>query len=243
MATSNENVPSPISSDAVQHRSTATKTAASASSTQLIGASPQHSTPDHNWSPEQLTRYVKKHLANREDMTEQLVAVGRRSTVELFRAGRALHFLRDKLKADNAYVKWLEDNDIARTTAHDAIKLYCKAKSESAVEKLTITEAKVTFGISKARKKSKPIAPKPSKEGDDASQEDGPPDFTKADTVLVVMAKKLEEVVNWDRTDLDPVRLDGLARRCIDLLRAFLQKAEVPGQKSESKKPKVTHAK
>ena len=176
-------------------------------------------------------------------MTEQLVAVGRRSTVELFRAGRALHFLRDKLKADNAYVKWLEDNDIARTTAHDAIKLYCKAKSESAVEKLTITEAKVTFGISKARKKSKPIAPKPSKEGDDASQEDGPPDFTKADTVLVVMAKKLEEVVNWDRTDLDPVRLDGLARRCIDLLRAFLQKAEVPGQKSESKKPKVTHAK
>lgn len=203
---------------------------------------PQCATPDHNWNLEQLTDYVTGCFTTQSEMKEDLAAIGRKSTVELFRAGHALHFIREKLKADKAYVQWLEDKSIARTTAHDAIKLYYKAKTEIAVEKLTITEAKVKFGITKAKPKNTAVPKRPT------SKDQGPADgerhveLTKADTVLVVMAKKLEEVVRWDRSDLDPMRLDKFARRCITLLNDFLFKKTVANPKKLSKKRRTNNA-
>jgi len=84
--------------------------------TELKGES-HRATPDHNWTLEMLTAYVKERFTTHSDMREDLAALARRSAVELFKAGRALHFLRDKLKAQVAWEQWLKDNDIAKGTA------------------------------------------------------------------------------------------------------------------------------
>ena len=176
---------------------------------------PQRATPNHNWNLEQLTSYVKDCLKCRDEMNEDLAALGRKSAVELFRAGRALHFIREKLKVQNAYIKWLEDIGVARTTAHEAIKLYYKAKKESALEKMTITEAKIKFGVTKSKPSKSSVPNNKKKDGTDV--EAGTPfaDDTKADTWLLAMAKRLPEVAQWDRSDLDAQHLDRLARHCI----------------------------
>jgi hypothetical protein len=205
-------------------------------------AESQRATPNHNWTLEKLTDYVTDCFKCRDEMNDHLAAIGRKSTVELFRAGHALDVIREKLKADKAYVQWLEDNGIARTTAHDAIKLYYKAKTESAVEKLTITEAKIKFGVTKAKPKKLAVAKRPKDEDQGQSEEERPAELTRADEVLVRIAVTLEEVVQWDRSDLDPIRLDKFARRCITLLNAFLLKRTVSGTKKNSKNRRTNNA-
>lgn len=193
-------------------------------------------TPNHNWTMENLTDYVKRCFKNKGDMADQLAFIGRKSAVELFRAGCALHFMREKLKIKSAYVKWLEDAGIPRTTAHEAIQLFYKAKLEKAVEAMTITKAKTHFGVVKSKPKKSSV---PKKQGDDgidsaAAHRDND---TRADMYLLAMSKRLSEVVQWDRSDLDVKHLDRLARHCIKLLSDFLLKSE-----KTSEKRNATHA-
>ena len=183
----------------------------------------QHPRPNANWNLEQLTEYVRSCLKSRDDMNDQLTAVGRRSAVELFRAGHALHLLRLKLKVKNGYVQWLKNEKIARTTAHEATKLYLKAKTEQAVERFTITEAKIKFGFVKAKPKKTSDA-KQRKDVKHDPEESQTLEIIRADQCLYIIKRKLQDVVQWDRSDLDPDELDRLANQCIQLLNAFVIK-------------------
>lgn len=187
--------------------------------------------PNKNWTLEQLTDYVRQHLNDREEMLETLAAIGRNSAIALFRAGHGLHLLRDKLKATSAWEQWLTDRQIGKGTANEAIRLYYKAtarwkgRAEVELAKRTITEAKCDLEVigSKKEKAEATRKPKdaPGRNGK-AAEDDLPIEVTRADEYLVAMAHKLEEVVNWDRGDLDANQLDQFARRCIDLLGSFL---------------------
>ncbi len=198
------------------------------------------SIPDRNWALEKLTPYIRERLKTRVDILVQLAALGRQSAVELFRAGRALHFVREKLKVDSAYCQWLEDNDIARTTAHEAIKLFYNAKTEEAVAGMTVTEAKITYRVIKKKGTPKLRVPKKHKEAE-AVEPNGnhPAQITRANEYLVAMFSKLEQVVTWDRSDLDAKQLDELARRCIQLLNTFL--LDEPTNKKVASKRTLAH--
>ena len=84
-----------------------------------------------NSTVEELIAYVLERLKIREDISEQLAVVRRRSAVELFRAGHALHLLRDELKATNGFLQCLESNKICRTTAHNAMTHYYRMRLRS----------------------------------------------------------------------------------------------------------------
>lgn len=209
---------------------------------------PHRATPNHNWTQEKLTEYVKECFISRDDMNEQLAFIGRRSSVELFRAGYALHLLRDKLKVTGGWEQCLKDNSIPKVTAFEAIRLYYKAKklwkdaAESEVGKMTITAAKVKLGVIKEKQKTKSGVPgKPKDKGEKESGGQPKEPLPKVDTMLVIIAKKLTDVSEWDRSDLDPERLDKLARQCIKLLGSFLLKKTVPMKKTP-KTRKVQHA-
>jgi hypothetical protein len=193
----------------------------------VCDAKKEHRTPNKNWTLEQLTEYVSGCLKDHSDMEDRIISLRRTSAVELFRAGQGLHFINDKLKAKGAYGGWLKQHGIARSTAHEAIQLYYRAKTEANVAPLKITEAKEKFGIAKKKSSSKPAASRSRRTK--SSQENKPAilpaEVQRADAILVVVKKKLEEIVSWDRTGLDQTRLDQVARGCIDLLSRFLLKS------------------
>jgi len=188
----------------------------------------QHPCPNANWTLEQLTEYVRSCIKSRDDMTKQVISLRAKSAVEIFRAGQALQIIRDKLKAQKAYVQWLEDEGICRTTAHEAIKLVANAKTEKAVEKMAITEAKELFGVIKPKsEKSANSANKQRNAGSDETSDvvDDDADLneiTRVDEVLLAMKRRLQEVVQWDRSDMNADDLDRTARNCIDILNVFL---------------------
>lgn len=205
--------------------------------------------PDKNWTSEQLTKYVKQNLQDRDDMKEQLAAIGRNSAVALFRAGHGLQVLRDKLKINSAWEQTLTDEGIGKGTANEAIRLYNKAAArwkgaaETELAKRTITEAKVELGVVKNKKVPKLGVPKGQNEQvRDAAKADRPPEVTRADEYLVAMANKLDQVVKWDRSDLDAKQLDTMARRCIALLSTFLMQKQVSPSKKLANKRKGDHA-
>ena len=95
--------------------------------------------PSETWNLKQLTRYVVTGL-------DKIQRLSRRTSVETHRVGHALSIVQQKTKPFGKWTKWLVKHDIPRMTAWEAIKLY-ESASEEEVAKLTITEAKVKFGI------------------------------------------------------------------------------------------------
>ena len=70
-----------------------------------------------------------------------------RSVESLFRAGRVLAAIRDRLKSQRKWTEWQNDHKVGTTSAWQAIKLFEAAGSEEAVADLTRTEALIKFGI------------------------------------------------------------------------------------------------
>ena len=103
--------------------------------------------PDESWDLDRLTTYLKRELANSQKAEEESLLQSHKSAIHLFKAGRALAIAREKCKADGrgAWVKWQEDQKLARTTVYDAIRLYEEAETEDALVGLGITEAKKKF--------------------------------------------------------------------------------------------------
>ncbi len=209
-------------------KSTANKQKHNRKHTTSVKAETKSSAPNKNWSPDELVSYIEQHLRDREEMQETLASIGRKSAVALYRAGHGLQLLREKLKVNGAWEQTLRDKHIGKGTANEAIRLYGRAtaqwgaKAEAELAKRTITEAKVDLGITKKKKKPAPKLRFPNPDVGDGNGAVAPPQVTRADEFLVAMVKRLEEVVKWDRTDLDVHQLDAFARRCINLLETFV---------------------
>lgn len=105
--------------------------------------------PDESWDLERLATYASTGLSEADRLQKEALRIGRNSTLQIFRAGRALWFARERLKADGRgrWGRWQEENGFKRTTVWEAIELYERAKSEGAVMDLTPSEAKQTFGV------------------------------------------------------------------------------------------------
>ncbi len=107
--------------------------------------------PDDSWNLDRLARYATSGLAEAARLDHEAIQIGRRSTVQIFRSGRALSIARQRLKAEGwgRWGRWLEEHGIKRTSAWEAAELFERAKSEAQVHKLTLSEAKIRFGITK----------------------------------------------------------------------------------------------
>lgn len=103
---------------------------------------------------ERLHTIFKDALANlKKAKALQARAFGflRKTTFHVFEAGRVLDEARKILTNGKLWCAWLKEYEIPRTSAWEAIQLFRRAKSVSAIEGLQITEAKIKFGIQKPR--------------------------------------------------------------------------------------------
>lgn len=99
--------------------------------------------PDETWEPERLASYVRRGLEESDSLWVQAVQSARKSAVQFFRAGRALHFAAKILKAQGKgkYGDWLEKNGIDRHRAWEARTLFERAKHEENVAGLSRQKA------------------------------------------------------------------------------------------------------
>ncbi len=105
--------------------------------------------PDESWDLGRLARYASSGLAEAARLGSESIRIGRRSTVQIYRSGRALSLARKKLKAQGRgrWDRWLTEHGLKRTTAWEAAELYERAGSEDALAKLTPCQAKQKFGV------------------------------------------------------------------------------------------------
>lgn len=111
----------------------------------IAGNDPQ---PDATWPLERLAAYAAVNLQTSESIDRHMFALGRKSVLSFFRAGCALSHARTKLLQEGEWVGWQQQNGLARTTVFEAITLFERAKTEDAVEGMTLGQAKKFFGIS-----------------------------------------------------------------------------------------------
>ncbi len=102
--------------------------------------------PNDSWQLDRLAEYVLAGIAEVDRLGAEAQHLSRLSAVQTHRIGHALCIARDKTKPRGVWGKWLTKHRIPRTTAWEVTKLY-ESASEEDVSKLTITEAKVKFGI------------------------------------------------------------------------------------------------
>ncbi len=116
--------------------------------TQIVPIEPE-AMPDETWDLHRLAVYAATGISEAGQLRAGALQMARKSTVQIYRAGRALHFARLKKKADRGWVQWLKDNNIPRTTAWEALELFMSASSEEDIADLTRTQAKKKYGIIK----------------------------------------------------------------------------------------------
>lgn len=107
------------------------------------------SIPNKKWTLAQLGAFASKAIVESENCESQLLALSRRSTVAVFRAGKALCLARTQIK--KGWVAWLDEMKIPRTTDFECRKLFSAAKTEKALGNLSIHQAKIKFGIVKEK--------------------------------------------------------------------------------------------
>ena len=115
--------------------------------TQAIPVEPQSElVPDESWDLDRLGIYAATGLSEASRLEREFIQLGRRSTIQIFRAGRALSIAERKVKWGE-WGRWLVEHNIKRTTAWEAIQLYERAGSEEAIANLTPSQAKRRCGI------------------------------------------------------------------------------------------------
>ena len=129
--------------------------------TQVIHVAHQvESSPDESWDLDQLGRYAEIGLSEADRLQRESIQLGRRSTVQIFRVGRALSIARQKVPWGE-WERWLTTHNIKKTSAWEAIELYERAGSEEAIANLTPSEAKRRYGIAKSTRRDTQDATRP----------------------------------------------------------------------------------
>jgi hypothetical protein len=121
----------------------------------------EDTTPDDSWDEDRLGRYAAAGLGRHHQLLEESVQLGRKSTVQLHRAGRALSLAHKKLKAERRWCTWLRTHGISTTSAWEAMELYRRERSEKEIEGLTPTQAKTKYGITRPPRSKQPREPVP----------------------------------------------------------------------------------
>lgn len=98
----------------------------------------------------ELETIFARELGEADHLLAESDCLSRRSTVSLYRAGRVLSAIKEKLKLVGNWTKWQKDHKVGVTSAWQAIQLFQRA-SEEAVSKLTRTEALIKFNITKPK--------------------------------------------------------------------------------------------
>ena len=187
--------------------------------------------PAETWSLPQLAKYVLTRL----DKIQQL---GRRTAVETHRLGHALSIAQQKTKPFGQWSKWLAKHEIPRTTAWEAIRLF-ESASEEEISQLTITEAKVKFGIYSEFM----LDDDDEQETDTTIEKDSDPGHQ-----VELMHRRLKGVaetissIEWERDLLWSVEVDEVLTFCKAVLRTVTQQRnKVPQPKRENTKPYLAH--
>jgi hypothetical protein len=101
--------------------------------------------PDPTWDLERLASYAKDRFAIAEFF-------GRKTAMQLWRAGRALLIVKDKLKAERKWTVWAEEHGLPMTSVYDAIKIAERFEQEDDIVGLTTIEARTIAGTIKPRR-------------------------------------------------------------------------------------------
>lgn len=109
--------------------------------------------PEAGWTDDKLELYVRSTLKQATELEDRSLDLGHKSAIALFRCGNALFIMRERRKSEGSWMAWLKACKFAVGTAHEAIRLYEKAKNEKALQGLTITAAKEKYGIVKPKEK------------------------------------------------------------------------------------------
>jgi DNA adenine methylase len=89
--------------------------------------------PDETWDLERLALYAVTGIAEAGRLRTEAFQMARKSTVQIYRAGRALTIAQEKLKGERRWVRWLKDHNIPRTSAWEALELFRKAPTGGVV--------------------------------------------------------------------------------------------------------------
>lgn len=99
----------------------------------------------------ELETIFSHELGEADHLLAESDCLSRRSTVSLYRAGRVLSVIKERLKVGGKWTKWQKDHKVGVTSAWQAIQIFLRATSEEAVSKLTRTEALIKFNITKPK--------------------------------------------------------------------------------------------
>lgn len=193
---------------------------------------------DESWNLDRLAQYVLAGLEKIARLETQVKRLGRRTAVEVHRIGHALSLAQEQTKPRGQWTRWLAKHGIPRMTAWEAIKLYQSA-TEAEVAKLTITEAKMKFGI----------YPEFMPEDEDTLAANGrQPGGADAEKQLSLVYRRLKAAMetvsslDWERELLYSIEVDEILQFCQQVVRAISQQRKTVGQpKRENTKRYLAH--
>lgn len=107
--------------------------------------------PDDSWHFDRLMAFGAAAVTESGRLLSEATCLSRRSTVQIYRAGRALSFARTKLPPGQTWGASLKTHNIPRTNAWEAMQLFQRAASEEDVASLTPTEAKHKYGVTQPK--------------------------------------------------------------------------------------------
>jgi hypothetical protein len=187
--------------------------------------------PNDDWNLSQLVKYVQIRL-------DKIQRLGRRTSVETHRLGHALSIIQQKTKPFGKWTKWLAKHNIPRQTAWEAIKLY-ESATEDEVAELTITDAKIKFGIYQEfmiDDDDEQTTARTREKDEDVEQQ------------LALMHRRLKGVaetissIEWERDLLWSVEVDEVMTFCKAVLRTVTQQRKtVPQPKREDTRPYLAY--
>jgi hypothetical protein len=173
--------------------------------------------PNETWDLDTLAEYVLSGMAKIAQRERKIRQLNRRTAVETHRIGHALALAREKTKPVGRWSKWLKKLGIPTTTAWEAIKLF-EAASEEEVAAMTISEAKIRYGIYPE------FMPDEDEPPPTAARLEG--DAEQQVNILYRRLKGAAEVVtavNWQGDLLYSTEVDEILQYCRQVVRAISQ--------------------
>jgi hypothetical protein len=104
--------------------------------------------PDPSWDLDQLAAYTRDRFTIAD-------LWGRKSAVQIWRAGKAVLIVQERLKQERKWTAWAQEHDLPLTSVYEAIKIAEKFDSEADITGFTVIEAKMIAGTFKPKVRPK----------------------------------------------------------------------------------------